>query len=110
MPASYVHQCVAKDSCDALHLFEEEQLRAALLAGSEGPDPRFFSLSPAWRSSSRKGSYSASIAQSGALTVAFFISCFTNVIIVRSLLSCCSAPIVAGRQSNKRDTMQNLSI
>ncbi len=46
MPASYVHQCVAKDTCDALHLFEEEQLRAALLAGSEGPDPFFFSLIP----------------------------------------------------------------
>ena len=44
MPASYVHQCVAKDAAHALGLFEEDQLRAALLAGSEGPDPFFFSL------------------------------------------------------------------
>ena len=44
MPASYVHQCVAKDACDDLSLFIDDQLRAALLAGSEGPDPFFFSL------------------------------------------------------------------
>ena len=44
MPASYVHQCVAKDASDALKLFKDDQLRAALLAGSEGPDPFFFSL------------------------------------------------------------------
>ena len=44
MPASYVHQCVARDACRALGFFEDEQLRAALLAGSEGPDPFFFSL------------------------------------------------------------------
>ena len=44
MPASYVHQCVAADAGDQLGLFKDEQLRAALLAGSEGPDPFFFSL------------------------------------------------------------------
>lgn len=47
MPASYVHQCVAADTCNALSLFEEPRLRHAALAGSEGPDPLFFSvLSP----------------------------------------------------------------
>ncbi|MBR5287754.1 MAG: zinc dependent phospholipase C family protein [Clostridia bacterium] len=46
MPASYVHQCIAKDTCDSLHLFEDDQLCAALLAGSEGPDPFFFSVIP----------------------------------------------------------------
>lgn len=44
MPASYVHQCVAGDAADQLGLFKDDQLRAALLAGSEGPDPFFFSL------------------------------------------------------------------
>lgn len=44
MPASYVHQCIAGASCDALSLFREPQLRHAVLAGSEGPDPLFFSL------------------------------------------------------------------
>lgn len=46
MPASYVHQCVAADACDSMNLFKDEQIRAALLAGSEGPDPFFFSLIP----------------------------------------------------------------
>lgn len=44
MPASYVHQCVAQNACDALSLFAEEPLRSAALAGAEGPDPMFFSL------------------------------------------------------------------
>lgn len=44
MPASYVHQCVAGDACLALDLFSGDALRAAMLAGSEGPDPFFFSL------------------------------------------------------------------
>lgn len=42
MPASYVHQCVARDACNAT--FSDSRLRAALCAGSEGPDPFFFSL------------------------------------------------------------------
>ena len=46
MPASYVHQCVASSICDALSLFDSPQLRAAVLAGSEGPDPLFFSVIP----------------------------------------------------------------
>lgn len=46
MPASYVHQCVARDAVKPLDLFRDEQLRAALTAGSEGPDPLFFSLIP----------------------------------------------------------------
>jgi len=46
MPASYVHQCVAKSICDALSLFETKPLRSAVLAGSEGPDPLFFSVFP----------------------------------------------------------------
>ena len=46
MPASYVHQCVARDAAKPLELFKDEQLRAALTAGSEGPDPFFFSLIP----------------------------------------------------------------
>ncbi|MBR5224714.1 MAG: zinc dependent phospholipase C family protein [Clostridia bacterium] len=46
MPASYVHQCVARDAARPLDLFKDEQLRAALTAGSEGPDPFFFSLIP----------------------------------------------------------------
>lgn len=44
MPASYVHQCVAAAACDALSLFAKEPLRSAALAGSEGPDPFFFSF------------------------------------------------------------------
>jgi len=44
MPASYVHQCVARDACRSMNRFQDEQLRAALTAGSEGPDPFFFSL------------------------------------------------------------------
>lgn len=47
MPASYVHQCVANSICDALSIFEKEPLRSAVLAGSEGPDPLFFSVLPA---------------------------------------------------------------
>lgn len=42
MPASYVHQCVARDACKALPF--DSRLRAALCAGSEGPDPFFFSF------------------------------------------------------------------
>lgn len=45
MPASYVHQSVALDACGPL--FSDDAARAALLAGSEGPDPLFFSLMPA---------------------------------------------------------------
>ncbi len=44
MPASYVHQCVARDAARQLGLFGGSQLRAALTAGSEGPDPFFFSF------------------------------------------------------------------
>lgn len=44
MPASYVHQCVAAAVCDALSLFAAPHLRSAVLAGSEGPDPLFFSV------------------------------------------------------------------
>lgn len=46
MPASYVHQSVAQSACDALSLFETDSLRSAVLAGSEGPDPLFFSVLP----------------------------------------------------------------
>ena len=46
MPASYVHQCVASSACDALSLFSSPALRSAVLAGSEGPDPFFFSVIP----------------------------------------------------------------
>ncbi len=47
MPASYVHQCVAESACDALSLYSSPSARSAVLAGSEGPDPLFFSaLSP----------------------------------------------------------------
>lgn len=46
MPASYVHQCVAQSACDALSLFSSPALRSAVLAGSEGPDPFFFSVIP----------------------------------------------------------------
>ena len=46
MPASYVHQCVAASACDALSVFplHAPALRSAVLAGSEGPDPLFFSV------------------------------------------------------------------
>jgi len=44
MPASYVHQCVASDACNALSLYTQPRLRSAVLAGSEGPDPLFFSV------------------------------------------------------------------
>lgn len=46
MPASYVHQCAAAEACDALSLFSSPTLRSAVLAGSEGPDPFFFSVVP----------------------------------------------------------------
>lgn len=46
MPASYTHQCIARDAAKSLGLFADDQLRAALTAGSEGPDPFFFSLIP----------------------------------------------------------------
>lgn len=44
MPASYIHQCVAESACDALSMFAPPSLRSAVLAGSEGPDPLFFSV------------------------------------------------------------------
>ena len=44
MPASYVHQSIANTAGDALSLYPEPVLRSALLAGSEGPDPFFFSF------------------------------------------------------------------
>ena len=44
MPASYVHQCIAAACCDVLSLFDQPELRHAALAGSEGPDPLFFSV------------------------------------------------------------------
>jgi len=44
MPASYVHQSVASSVCDALCLFDSPSLQNAVLAGSEGPDPLFFSV------------------------------------------------------------------
>lgn len=44
MPASYVHQSVAATVSDALSLYKEPTLRSAVLAGSEGPDPFFFSF------------------------------------------------------------------
>lgn len=46
MPASYFHQSVAADCADALSLFSAPELRAAMRAGSEGPDPLFFSILP----------------------------------------------------------------
>ena len=46
MPASYVHQSVASSICDALSMFSSPALRSAVLAGSEGPDPLFFSVIP----------------------------------------------------------------
>ena len=46
MPASYVHQSVASNICDALSIFNSPSLRNAVLAGSEGPDPLFFSVIP----------------------------------------------------------------
>jgi len=44
MPASYVHQCIAISCGDTLSLFDQPDLRSAMLAGSEGPDPLFFSV------------------------------------------------------------------
>lgn len=44
MPASYVHQCVADAACDDLSLYADAALRSAVRAGSEGPDPFFYSL------------------------------------------------------------------
>ncbi|MGN0997694.1 MAG: zinc dependent phospholipase C family protein [Candidatus Ventricola sp.] len=44
MPASYVHQSVAASACSALDSFDQSALRSAVLAGSEGPDPLFFSV------------------------------------------------------------------
>ena len=46
MPASYVHQSIAKSICDALSIFDTSSLHSAVLAGSEGPDPLFFSVIP----------------------------------------------------------------
>lgn len=44
MPASYVHQSVAGAACETLSMYSDATLRSAVLAGSEGPDPFFFSL------------------------------------------------------------------
>lgn len=44
MPASYVHQCVARRVSETLSLYTEKSLLNAMLAGSEGPDPLFFSV------------------------------------------------------------------
>lgn len=46
MPASYVHQSIAGTICDALAIYDSPVLRSAVLAGSEGPDPLFFSVIP----------------------------------------------------------------
>ncbi len=46
MTASYVHQRIADRIADDLRLFADPHLRSALLAGSEGPDPLFFSVIP----------------------------------------------------------------
>ena len=46
MPASYVHQSAAASVCSALSIFGSPSLRNAVLAGSEGPDPLFFSVIP----------------------------------------------------------------
>ena len=46
MPASYVHQSAAASVCSALSIFESPSLQNAVLAGSEGPDPLFFSVIP----------------------------------------------------------------
>jgi hypothetical protein len=45
MPASYLHQSIATDTLKDLNTFEGFST-AAFLAGSEGPDPFFFSLIP----------------------------------------------------------------
>ena len=44
MPASYVHQSVADRASSALSIYSDPALRSAVLAGSEGPDPLFFSF------------------------------------------------------------------
>ena len=44
MPASYVHQCVASDALAKLKVIPDKLLTEAVLAGSEGPDPLFFTL------------------------------------------------------------------
>ena len=46
MPASYVHQSIAASVCGALSLFDSPSEHNAMLAGSEGPDPLFFSVIP----------------------------------------------------------------
>ena len=46
MPASYVHQCVARKALGQLSLPSDGPLLFAALAGAEGPDPLFFSLAP----------------------------------------------------------------
>lgn len=45
MPASYVHQCVARKALKGM-FGAEEALMSAALAGAEGPDPFFFSVAP----------------------------------------------------------------
>lgn len=44
MPASYVHQCVATDALAKLKVIPDRLMTEAVLAGSEGPDPLFFTL------------------------------------------------------------------
>ena len=46
MPASYVHQSIAQHICNTLSIYDSPALRSAVLAGSEGPDPLFFSVIP----------------------------------------------------------------
>lgn len=46
MPASYVHQSVARQALEPFGLEKDGALLSAALAGAEGPDPLFFSLAP----------------------------------------------------------------
>ena len=46
MPASYVHQSVARQALSSFAFEEGEAPLFAALAGAEGPDPLFFSLMP----------------------------------------------------------------
>jgi len=46
MPASYVHQSIAQSIISALAIYDSPTLQSAALAGSEGPDPLFFSVIP----------------------------------------------------------------
>ena len=46
MPASHVHQSVARQALSSFGFEEDASLLSAALAGAEGPDPLFFSLAP----------------------------------------------------------------